>query len=272
VVAGLRDERHRSVSRACRSIGLPRSTYEYIPKRKALDERLRVRLRELALKKRRWGFPRLHDLLKEEKLVINIKRTHRVYREEKLQLKHRKRKKKSNLPRVIRPRATRPNEVWSIDFVHDWLMSRRKLKCLTIIDDFTKESVGILVGHSITGGQVASYLAELPHWPSRIRTDNGPEFDSNAMAEWIGRTPIEHEFITPGKPNENAYIESFNSRFRDECLNEHIFRNLEDARKKIEIWRNEYNDEHPHSSLGRMSPRKFAKKWRECYLAANNAQ
>lgn len=150
-----------------------------------------------------------------------------------------------------------------MDFVHDWLMTNRKLKCLTIVDDFTKESIGILTAHTISGDAVARYLSSLNSRPSRLRSDNGPEFQSNALRLWIECTPIEHEFITPGKPNENAFIESFNSRFRDECLNEHVFRSLEDAKIKIEDWRMQYNELHPHSSLGMKSPNQFAKEWKE---------
>lgn len=150
-----------------------------------------------------------------------------------------------------------------MDFVHDWLMSKRKLKCLTIVDDFTKESIGILSGHSISGEAVARYLSGLSRRPSRLRSDNGPEFQSSALFAWIETTPIEHEFITPGKPNENAYIESFNSRFRDECLNEHVFRDLDDAKRKIEEWRQIYNEIHLHSALGMKSPKEFAKEWEE---------
>lgn len=156
-----------------------------------------------------------------------------------------------------------------MDFVHDWTLTKRKLKCLTIVDDFTKECVGILVDHSISGAEVTRFLAGLGTLPSRIRTDNGPEFASDAMAEWIEATKITHDFITPGKPNENAFIESFNSRFRDECLNEHVFRDLKDARQKIEKWRTEdYNENHPHSSLGMLTPKEFAKAWMEMLPAS----
>jgi putative transposase len=172
---------------------------------------------------------------------------------------------------VARPKARRPNEVWSIDFVFDWLMTRRKLKSLTVIDDFTKEAVGIFAAHSISGHEVARFIAGIGVKPIRIRSDNGPEFVSMAFINWLHSAGIEHETITPGKPNENAYIESFNSRFRDECLNEHVFRDLADARRKIEDWRKEYNEHHPHSSLGMKTPSGFATAWRECYPAAINA-
>lgn len=217
-------------------------------------------MKELAARHKRYGSPRLHVLLMKEGLVKNHKRTERVYSSEKLQIKRRKRKKLSRMPRVARPRATQPNDVWSMDFVHDWLLTKRRLKCLTIVDDFTKESVGICVGHSISGAAVTRFLDSLGVLPKRIRTDNGPEFGSTAFLDW-SEHKLEHELITPGKPNENAFIESFNSRLRDECLNEHVFRDLADARAKIEAWRESYNTVHPHSSLGMKSPKEFARDW-----------
>lgn len=250
------------MSRACRLIKLARSTFDYIPIPRPEDERLRTRLKELAGKYKRWGSPRIHKLLRKEGAVRNHKRTERIYAQEKLQIRRRKRKKMARLPRVARPRPTAPDQAWSMDFVHDWLLTKRKLKCLTIVDDFTKESIGILVGHSISGAQVAQHLASLPRRPKLLRSDNGSEFGSNAFRDWIDSTQIEHEFITPGKPNENAFIESFNSRFRDECLNEHVFRSLDDAKWKIKEWENTYNEIHPHSALGMQSPKEFAENWR----------
>ena len=251
------------MSRACCTVGISRSGFRYIPKRTISDEPLRKALKETATRFRRWGLPRLHDRLRKEGHVINHKRTESIYREEALQVRKRRRKKLSRLPKIVRPKATRPDEVWSMDFVHNWLLTQRKLKCLTIVDDFTKESIGILTAHSISGDAVARFIAAHPRKPGRLRSDNGPEFQSNALRAWIETTTIEHEFITPGKPNENAFIESFNSRFRDECLNEHVFRSLEDAKQKIEDWRQIYNELHPHSSLGMRSPKEFAKNWRE---------
>lgn len=200
--------------------------------------------------------------MRKEGIVKNHKRTERIYVEEKLQIRRRKRKKLTRVPRVARTRPTAPDVAWSMDFVHDWLLTKRKLKCLTIVDDFTKESIGILVGHSISGAQVAMHLASLDRRPKLLRSDNGPEFGSNAFRAWIDSTPIEHDFITPGKPNENAFIESFNSRFRDECLNEHVFRDLDDAKRKIREWESTYNEFHPHSTLGMRSPKEFAENWK----------
>lgn len=228
-------------------------------------------MKEILGRHRRWGQVRLHNTLKNEGLVVNSKRTERIYREQGLQLKRRARKRLSRVPRIVRPRASHPAEVWSIDFVFDWLMTRRRLKCLTVIDDFTKQAVAIHVGHSISGADLARFFDSLGIKPKRIRSDNGPEFLSLSFVNWLHTAGIEHETITPGKPNENAYIESFNSRFRDECLNEHVFRGLEDAKQKIEDWRKEYNELHPHSALEMKFPNAFAALWRECYPPSTNA-
>ncbi len=262
-VEGLKLDRQRPLSRACRLVGLTRSGFRYRSPKALSDEKLRAALREAALRFKRWGLPRLHDTLRKAGLVKNRKRTARIYREEKLQVRKRKRKKISKVPRIARPKASRPNEVWSIDFVFDWAVTKRKIKCLTVVDDFTKECIGILVGHSISGSEAARFLASQPRLPVRIRSDNGPEFQSNAFLAWVEESGIEHEFTTPGKPNENAYIESFNSRFRDECLNEHIFLDLKDAKQKIEVWRQNYNELHPHSSLKMKTPKEFAQDWKE---------
>ena len=263
-------QRNASIARACRITGLSRSTHDYHRVHPDRDDRVASRMKELAQRHRRFGQPRIHVLLKREGLVVNVKRTERIYRKLGLQLKKRARKRRARVPRVVRPQAARPNEVWSIDFVFDWMMTRRKLKSLTVVDDFTKESVGIFASHSISGAEVARFIAGIGRKPTRLRSDNGPEFVSMAFMNWLETAGIEHELITPGKPNENAFIESFNSRFRDECLNEHVFRNLEDAKQKIETWRKEYNELHPHSSLGMKTPEEFASHWRRCYSAATN--
>jgi len=261
--------RGRSAAQACRALRFARSTFEYVSKKLAeRDLRLKARMNELIERHKRFGSPRLHALLKKEGLVVNHKRTERIYREEKLQLKKRKRKRLARTLRIARPRASRPDEVWSIDFVHDWLiLKNRKLKCLTVVDDFTKESVGIFPAHSMSGAEVTRFLASTGRKPTRLRSDNGPEFLSTAMFKWIEETGIEHELITPGKPNENAFIESFNSRFRDECLNEHLFFDLEDAKTKIKLWQMTYNEIHPHSSLGMQSPKEFAENWEKMLRA-----
>lgn len=263
-MANLRDERRRSVSRACRTAGITRTGFRYIPKRRVSDEPIRVAINEFVTRFSRRGLPRLQDWLEKSGHATNHKRTARIYREMGMQVRKRRRKRLTRLPRIVRPAPTRPNEVWSMDFVHDWLMTNRKLKCLTVVDDFTKRCVGILVDHAISGEAVGRFLGGRGVLPDRLRSDNGPEFQSNALRAWAEANGLAHDFITPGKPNENAFIESFNSRFRDECLNEHVFRSLEDAQRKIETWRQEdYNELHPHSSLGMKSPNEFARRWKE---------
>lgn len=257
-----------SRSRACLVLRLNRSTFDYGPKVFSSEEvRLRDRMRELARDNRRYGLPRIHYLLKREKLVSNKKRTERIYREEKLQLKHRKRKKLGSVIRIARPRASFPNEVWSMDFVHDRRESGRSLRMLTIVDDLTKESPGILVASSISGVDATEFLDSLAVLPRRFRLDNGTEWTSRAFLDWAYTRGIEIEFIRPGKPTENAYIESFNSRLRDECLNEHVFFSLEDAHMKINSWRRKYNEERPHSSLGMKTPKEFAEELKAVLLA-----
>jgi putative transposase len=247
-----------SMRRSCKIVGLNRSTAQYRPKMKRDDSPLRNRMKELAQKHKRFGSPRLHILLRKEGLVRNLKRTERIYREETLSLRKRKRKKLGNHLRIALPQATTAMEVWSMDFVHDFIQNGRKLKVLTSIDDLTKESPGLLVETSISGEQVTRFLDGFPVLPKRIRLDNGPEFTSKAFLSWAYQRNICIEYISPGKPNQNAFIESFNGRFRDECLNEHWFTSLNEARELIEKWRIFYNSERPHSSLNYKTPKEFA--------------
>lgn len=249
-------ERGLSQRRACQIVSLNRSTYSYRQQASG-EEALRKRMKELAAKHRRFGLPRLHFLLKREGLVVNHKRTERIYQDMKLQLKNRRRKKQGSVVRFPRPPARGLNEVWSMDFVHDALATGHRLRTLTIVDDFSKQSPGLLVDRSIPGLRVARFLDGLPMRPRRIRCDNGPEFTSRDFLDWAYQRKIEIEFIAPGKPVQNCYIESFNARFRDECLNEHVFFNLGDARDKIETWRTFYNQERPHTSLNFRTPNQF---------------
>jgi putative transposase len=250
---------HFSVSRAraCRVLGLNRSTFDYVGMQRD-DTALRKRMIELAEKRRRYGSPRIHWCLRKEGLVMNHKRTERIYALLKLQLKNRKKKKMGSVLRFPRPKATAPNEVWSMDFVSDRIESGRRLRCFTLVDDFTKENPGILVEHSISGNRITRFLDSLRILPKRLRCDNGPEFQSKALLEWAYLRGVEIEFIEPGKPIQNAFIESFNGRFRDECLNDHAFMNIDHARFIIEQWRKEYNEERPHSSIGMKTPKQFA--------------
>ena len=220
-------------------------------------------MKELAAKHRRFGLPRIQFLLKKEKLVINKKRTERIYSMLGLQLKKRRRQKLMAVTRVPHNKATKPNEIWSFDFVFDRFENNRSLKTLTIVDDCSKRSPGLLANFSITSQDMIDFFSSFSKFPKKLRCDNGPEMSSRKFMDWAFNNNIAIEYIQPGKPIQNAFIESFNSRFRDECLNEHLFHDLKDARKKIEKWRREYNEERPHSSLGMKTPVDFEKEFKD---------
>ncbi len=253
-----------SKRRACKIIGVSRNTLRYTSKKVIQDKVLRKRMRELAEKRRRFGSPRIHVLLKREALVVNHKRTERIYREEGLSLRIRKRKKRTATVRIELPSAESPNQRWSMDFVHDQLADGRRFRILTIVDSFTRECPNLEVDTSIGGKRVVRVLdrlAFLRGLPESITIDNGPEFTSNALDEWAYRNNVKLDFITPGKPVENAYIESFNGKFRDECLNDNWFLSLDSARKIIEDWRIDYNRYRPHSSLDNLTPMEYVEKF-----------
>jgi putative transposase len=256
------------VTRACGLIGISRSLYRYKstrPDDKALTERLTT----LAGQKRRYGYRRLHVLLCREGWLINRKRTYRVYHAAGLMVRRRKRKRIAGVERQVKMVALAPNQSWSMDFVSDGFVDGRRLRCLNIVDDFTKECLAIEVDTSLPGRRVVSVLerlAESRGLPQSVTVDNGPEFVSKALDEWAYRQLLHLRFIEPGKPQQNAYIESFNGKFRDECLNEHWFLSMRHARQVIAAWRQEYNDERPHSSLGYLTPNKFA----ESFLTADS--
>jgi putative transposase len=247
------------VRRACRLVGIHRNTYAY-KSRKNKDKKIRKRLRELAQERRRFGCARLHVMLRREGFTHNHKKTERIYREEKLQLKNRKKKKQVAQIRIPLPVPKRANQRWSMDFVSDALWSGRRLKVLAIVDDYTRECVALKADRSITGRhvtQILQQLEELRGLPEIITSDNGPEFISSVLDEWAYSKGIWLNHITPGKPVENAYVESFNGRFRDECLNENLFYSLKEAKKIIEAWRQDYNTNRPHSSLDNLTPVEF---------------
>jgi putative transposase len=237
-----------------------RATCNYKSRRKGDDDALRARLRELAEQRLRFGCPRLHILLKREGLVINHKRTERLYREERLSLRLRRRRKRAALVRVTLPAAERANQRWSMDFASDSLCTGRKFRALVIVDDYTKESPAIEVDTSIPGARVVRVLdrlAEIRGLPEVITVDNGPEFAGKALDEWAYRRGVKLNFIRPGKPMENAFAESFIGRLRDECLNQNWFTTINEAMYIIEDWRIDYNGVRPHSSLGNLSPQDF---------------
>lgn len=256
------------LTRACGLIGISRSLYAYEARRPDDDE-LKKRLAELAGQKRRYGYRRLHVLLCREGWEINRKRTYRVYHEAGLMVRRRKRKRIAGVERQEKVVASRPNQSWSMDFVSDGLVDGRRLRTLNIVDDFTKECLAIEVDTSLPGRRVTTILerlAESRGLPRSVTVDNGPEFAGKVLDEWAYGKGLRLNFIEPGKPQQNAYIESFNGRFRDECLNEHWFLSMRHAREVIEAWRQEYNNERPHSSLGYLTPQQFA----ESFLTADS--
>jgi putative transposase len=222
---------------------------------------LRARIEAIAAVKRRYGYRRVYLRLRREGWEVNRKRVYRLYRDAGLAVRRRQRKRIGPFERKPLPKPTAANLSWSMDFVADGLIGGRRLRCLTIVDDCTRECLVIEVDTSITGVRVQGVLERLADTrglPKSITVDNGPEFDGQVLDKWAYRSSVQLSFIRPGKPNENAYIESFNGKFRDECLNEHWFISLAHARSVIEAWRIEYNTERPHSSLGNLTPQEFA--------------
>ena len=226
------------------------------------NERLRVRLRELAEERRRWGYRRLHVLLEREGWLVNIKRVYRIYVEEKLVVRKRKRRRRICAEaRVLLAAPVKKNETWTMDFLQDALANGRKLRTLTIEDAYTREVPVIEVDTSLPALRVVRVLERLRlerGLPEQIVVDNGPEFIAKALDQWAYENKVTLHFITPGRPMENGYIESFHGRFREECLNEHWFLTLDDARETIESWRIDYNQVRPHSALGYRTPEEFA--------------
>ena len=249
-----------SERRACTLVGVPRATHRYRCRRAQPLAEVEVP-RALATERPRWGYRRLAVLLEREGHRVNHKLVHRLYREEGLAVR-RTRKKRTAVTRVPLPAPTRPNEQWSLDFVSDALADGRRFRALTLVDAFTRECPVIEVDTSLPGERVVRVLDRLVSQrgvPAAITIDNGPELRGKALDAWAYRHGVRLEFITPGKPVENAYIESFNGKFRDECLNQHWFLGLADARFHIERWRIDYNEVRPHSALDNRTPFEFIK-------------
>jgi putative transposase len=197
---------------------------------------------------------------------VNHKKVYRLYREADLGVRRRKRRRGIAVARQPLALPNRANQVWSMDFVMDALANGRRLKILTVVDDFTKESVLIKPAHSLTGDDVAELLdrvSQFRGYPQAVRTDQGPEFTCRAFDQWAYQRGVDPLLIQAGKPTQNAYIESFNGKLRDECLNEHWFRDLHDARTIISAWRRDYNEQRPHSALGYLAPAQFAASQRQ---------
>jgi len=253
---------HYSVSarKACGLMGIRRSSFYYEAAAQD-DDGLRAAIHDLAKRRRRWGCPRIVERLRREGWKDNHKRIERVYREEKLQVRRRNRKRIShgNREPLMEPKGM--NELWAMDFVSDSMTEGRKLKILAVMDCFSRECIGMLVDTSIGGVRVARTLEDLGAsrgYPKQIMSDNGPEFAGSALDAWAYSRDVHLHFIEPGKPVQNGYIESFNGKFRDECLNDNWFVSLPDAQQTIEEWRRDYNEERPHSALDYLTPVEFA--------------
>lgn len=239
-----------------------RATQRYKSKRKETGP-LRQRLRELAAEYPRYGYWRLYRKLRREGTVVNHKRVYRLYREEGLTVRKRPRKRLARA-RVPASVPIVPNERWSMDFVSDSLADGRRLRIFNVVDDCTREALLMEVDTSISGQCVARLLDGVAKargaYPRCMVCDNGPEFISHALDEWADRNKVKLEFIQPGKPVQNCFVESFNGRFRDECLNENWFLSLNDARRIISKWKEHYNEVREHGSLGGLTPSEFARK------------
>ena len=252
-----------SERRACRVARVARSSCRY--RRVAADQTaLRLRLRDLAATRVRYGYRRLHVLLRREGWRVNHKRIYRLYREEGLGIRVKRRKKLASASRLLSSPATKPLERWSLDFLTDGLANGRRFRVLTIVDTVSRVSPAIEVDVSLTGERVVAVLERLKGTigrPECIAIDNGPEFISKALDAWAYHNSVQLEFSRPGKPTDNAFAESFNGRFRDECLNRHGFVSLEEVQQTVEAWRLDYNMARPHRALGQQTPAAGTAAW-----------
>ena len=252
----------RSERRACQLVGANRASIRYVS-HKSEEGLLRGRITSIAHEKRRYGYRRIHVLLKREGIYINHKKLFRIYKQLGLKVLKRSGRKRALGTRIVAMALTKKNQEWSLDFVHDVLESGRRIRMLTVVDDFSRESIKIAVDTSLNGRRVCEELEQVIEArgkPDRILSDNGTEFTSMAILRWCQEQGIRWDYIQPGKPYQNGYIESFNGKLRDECLNESIFVNLQEAKRLVEAWREEYNKRRPHSSLNGKTPNEVAKE------------
>jgi putative transposase len=241
-----------------------RTAMGYKPRLDELNTKIICRMKELAEKYRAWGHWRFYIVLRREVFTVNHKRTWRLYRQEGLSLPIRKRKKLAAVVRVPLELPMLPNKAWAMDFVHDRLWTGRRFRALTLVDLCTKECPVIEVDTSLTGERVVRVLERLAYsrgLPESIRVDNGPEFISKALDGWAYRNKVKLDFIRPGKPTENGHVESFNGKFRRECLSQNYFLDMAEAKQTIEDWRVEYNTVRPHSTLNDLTPEEYGKKY-----------
>ena len=241
---------------------MDRSAFQY-EGRPGTDDALRARLRHHAGERRRFGYRRLAMLLKREGACVNLKKVYRLYREEKLTVRRRGGRKRALGTRAPMATPQEPNQRWSLDFVSDALADGRRFRVLNVVDDHTREALATVVDTSLSGLRVVRELDRLVaarRLPAMVVSDNGTELTSTAVLRWAQERSVEWHYIAPGKPMQNAFVESFNGRLRDECLNEHVFGTLIEARRIIETWRIDYNTVRPHTSLAGLTPAEFAAK------------
>jgi putative transposase len=261
LVRRIREAYRLNERRACGLVGITRWSNRYESRRDPQEE-LRMRLKELAGSRTRYGYRRLTVMLRREGWKVNTKRVYRIYHEEQLQLRTAKRAKRAAHARVPLPQPAWPNQRWSMDFVSDRFADGRWFRILTVVDQYTRECLCAHADRAQTGEKVVEqmkHLVDTRGVPESITTDNGGEFAGKAMETWAYENQVKLDLIRPGKPVENGYIESFNGRLRDECLNGEIFFGMADAREKLEHWRLDYNETRPHSSLDDRTPAEFAK-------------
>jgi len=263
-VAWAIEEKSYSQRRACALLGMHPRTYRYASRRPD-DAEVRRRLRELANERRRFGYRRLHILLRREGVEVNHKKLFRLYREERLTVRRRGGRKRALGTRAPMTVPQGRNQRWSLDFVSDALIDSRRFRILAVVDDFTRECLALVVDSSLSGRRVVrelNRLMELRGLPLMIVSDNGSELTSHAILHWQEERSVEWHYIAPGKPQQNGFAESFIGRLRDECLNEHLFSSLKEARHIIEAWRIDYNTSRPHTSLSGLTPTEFANRSR----------
>jgi len=259
-----------SQRRACSVLRIDRSSMRY-RRRRADDGPLRAKIREIASERRRFGYRRIHLMLKRRGEIMNLKKLRRLYREERLQVKRRGGRKRALGTRrpILLPDA--PNRRWSLDFVSDAFTDGRRFRIFAVVDDFTRECLSLVADTSISGRRVARELDVVIHRrgpPAICVSDNGTELTSTAILEWSQDRRIDWHYIAPGKPQQNAFIESFNARLRDELLNETLFSSLDQARAALTAWKEDYNHARPHSALGNITPKEFADSFRLADMAA----
>lgn len=269
-VAHLQDAHGVSERRACSALGVDRSTVRYRSRRPD-DEELRAAIRRIAAERRRFGYRRVHVLLRREGFEVNMKKTRRIYAEERLQVRRRGGRKRALGTRRPMMVPEGPNQRWSLDFLSDQFTDGRRFRILAIVDDFTRECLGLLADTSLSGLRLTRELSRIAgsrSLPGTIVSDNGTEMTSMAVLRWSQETGVEWHYIAPGKPTQNAFVESFNGKLRDECLNETLFSSLREAREVLEEWRTDYNRKRPHSALGNLTPSEFAEKMKLDRIAA----